>query len=352
MSILNMLSSRRPEASIVRGVLALIVGFFVFFLRNEASWILRDVFALKEPFGSLFAGIVGALFILIGVGLLISYYLSYGARIQSLKFKDMDLEFGGDSTSSIVTETISDRISNLIKQLEEKVEKTTEEATAVGAGLTDEDRSEIVTYLKDSIDRELGSGLLGKIEETYGKIIVEKQQAVEYRRLYRLTMERLRSEIQALGRRGNLNLIIGTLTTVTGLFMLGYMVFSSSIDPKEPWSIAAYYIPRLSLILFIEIFAYFFLRLYKSSLQEIKYFQNELTNTELKLLAFEAAIESADSETVRNVLITLSKTERNFVLDKGQTTVELEKEKVEQSTMKEIVKALAGGLGSRKILGK
>ena len=63
-------------------------------------------------------------------------------------------------------------------------------------------------------------------------------------------------------------------------------------------------------------------------------------------------MESGDEDTVRNVLNTLSKTERNFVLNKGQTTIEIENEKGEQSTMKEIVKAFAGGAGSRKIIGK
>jgi len=41
----------------------------------------------------------------------------------------------------------------------------------------------------------------------------------------------------------------------------------------------------------IELFAYFFLKLYKSDLSEIKYFQNELTNVEMRY----AAVRLADA---------------------------------------------------------
>lgn len=40
----------------------------------------------------------------------------------------------------------------------------------------------------------------------------------------------------------------------------------------------------------IELFAYFFLSLYRTSLQKIKYFQNELTNIEAKQIALRAAL--------------------------------------------------------------
>ena len=52
----------------------------------------------------------------------------------------------------------------------------------------------------------------------------------------------------------------------------------------------AYYAPRLTLSIFIEFFSFFFLRLYKTGISEIKYFQNELTNAELKFIAVEKAI--------------------------------------------------------------
>lgn len=97
---------------------------------------------------------------------------------------------------------------------------------------------------------------------------------------------------------------------------------------------------------FIEVFAYFFLRLYKSSLSEIKYFQNEMTNTEAKLAALKCSLAPVESEAMSHEIKALSETERNAVLEKGQTTAEIEKAKIELqniANMPERVSKLIGG---------
>lgn len=59
-------------------------------------------------------------------------------------------------------------------------------------------------------------------------------------------------------------------------------VHINKFDIKD---ILLYLLPRLFMIIFTELFVLFFLRLYSKGLNEIKYFQNELTNIELKLVA-------------------------------------------------------------------
>ena len=93
----------------------------------------------------------------------------------------------------------------------------------------------------------------------------------------------MRSEVSALSRRGNLNLSLGIATTIIGLIILGYFVLEIDSIPEDKMAFIAHFIPRLSLVVLIEVFAYFFLKLYKSSLSEIKYFQNEMTNAEAKV---------------------------------------------------------------------
>lgn len=73
----------------------------------------------------------------------------------------------------------------------------------------------------------------------------------------------------------------------------------------------------------------FFLRLYKSILADIKYFQNEITNIEAKMLAINVSLISDGNKFLENVVDSLAKTERNFVLSSGQTTIELEREKID-----------------------
>lgn len=138
---------------------------------------------------------------------------------------------------------------------------------------------------------------------------------------------RLRQEVQDLAKRGNLNLVLGIMTTLTGLCTLAYAVALSPASTTLS-DFLGHFAPRLSLAVLIEVFAYFFLRLYKQTLSEIKYFQNELTNIESKIAAAMFALESGNSALLEKVALGLSKTERNFVIDKKQTTVDLERERL------------------------
>jgi hypothetical protein len=99
--------------------------------------------------------------------------------------------------------------------------------------------------------------------------------------------------------------------------------------------------PRISLVVVIEIFAYFFLGLYKNSLSEIKYFHNELTNVESKYLAIEEAIALSDDNTLKEVVKDISRTERNFLLKKGETTVSMEEKRLALEENRSTIKNLS-----------
>lgn len=103
-----------------------------------------------------------------------------------------------------------------------------------------------------------------------------------------------------------------------------------------------YFLPRISLTIFIEIFSYFFLNLYKKNLEDIKYFQNEVTNLESKYLALLYAFESNNGQIKAKVIEMLMGTERNFILKKDETTIELEKSKIEAQSSNNTIQALKG----------
>lgn len=161
------------------------------------------------------------------------------------------------------------------------------------------------------------------------------------------TYDRLNQEIDALGRRGNLNLAIGIITTVVGFIIFGILVFNISAKSGE-FSIVKDFLPRLSLVFLIELFAYFFLGLYKSSLTEIKYFQNEITNLETWHLSLQQAMILGDNETIKSLLERLASTERNFLLKKGESTVFLETENLSQNQQKTLIDNLASALNKAK----
>jgi hypothetical protein len=135
---------------------------------------------------------------------------------------------------------------------------------------------------------------------------------------------RLDSELHAVNRRGNLNLSIGIATTISGLLLLGLTVFERYTGGSEYKDILLHYLPRLSLVIFIEIFAYFFLKLYKASLTETKYYQNELTNIESKFTALLVALHRPQELGAAAAVASMSTTERNFLLKTGESTVDIE----------------------------
>jgi hypothetical protein len=102
-------------------------------------------------------------------------------------------------------------------------------------------------------------------------------------------------------------------------------------------SFIVHFIPRLTLVSFIEIFAYFFLRLYRNAISEIRYFQNELTNGESAAEALLAVIIEGAEDKIGSIADKLASVERNGVLKKGETTIELLREERASSLDRNII---------------
>lgn len=188
---------------------------------------------------------------------------------------------------------------------------------------SDQDKAAILAGIQAKLESDALQGYVAGIKD----IALARVREETFDERFQQTRRRLGQEVQDLAKRGNLNLILGILTTVFGLGILGYAVFTPPLT-ESVTELLSYFIPRVSLVLLIEVFAYFFLRLYKQSLSEIKYFQNELTNIEARNLALQVALRDDDLDVRTQVVGELAKTERNFILEKGQTTVEIERERI------------------------
>ena len=207
--------------------------------------------------------------------------------------------------------------------------------------LNSDERQSIIEKLKAQLNEQAAQEVLDKIQETLSETNIEIERTNIVETQFENTIERLKKELFALSKRGNLNLSIGIVTTITGLVLLGMFVISDRPPVDEAGKFIANFIPRISLVILIEIFAYFFLKLYKSNLSEIKYFQNEITSVESKYLALKVAINAGDSVNIQNVIDHLSKTERNFILEKGQSTVDLERTKIDQQATTDILSKIS-----------
>ncbi|MEN6082853.1 hypothetical protein [Chromobacterium piscinae] len=154
------------------------------------------------------------------------------------------------------------------------------------------------------------------------------------------TLIRMSKEVSSLGRRGNVNLLIGVATTLVAVAILSSTIFFDASILHGFDGMASHFLPRVSLSIFIEIFSFFFLKLYSAGLQDIKYYQNEMTNFEAKFIALNKAIEVGDKSTTAKILISLSLTERNGILKKGETTQDIERLRQSQQNEKELLSAL------------
>ncbi|WP_145279142.1 hypothetical protein [Pseudomonas sp. URMO17WK12:I11] len=201
-------------------------------------------------------------------------------------------------------------------------------------------------------------------EEIWEELASVSSQSAETERVvapiqsaYESVRSRLLKEVESLGRRGTVNLVCGVLTTFAALAILLSLALDSV--SKETYqllthegrfdgvALALLLVPKLSLAVFVQVFSLFFLRLYRSGLAEIKYFQNELTNVEVKYLGLISAVVSDDDEAVSEASKKLLEVERNHVLNKGQTTIELEKHKIEHRSSVDVIKLLPSILGKK-----
>lgn len=111
-----------------------------------------------------------------------------------------------------------------------------------------------------------------------------------------------------------------------GAGVLAYFAFNDGRPHEDVAGFAISFLPRLSLVIIIEVFSFFFLKLYKASLSEIKYFQNEATNIEFHFAALEIATHLGDAKLIEKAIDKFTSVERNPILKDNDMTRELKSE--------------------------
>lgn len=154
------------------------------------------------------------------------------------------------------------------------------------------------------------------------------------------TKIRIEKEALRISRYGLVNLMIGFITTFMAIFFLGYSLLGVQTKGLSSQDYIYHIIPRISLSILIEVFSFFFLKLYKKNLDDIKYLNNERTNIEMKIIAIKTGFLTDDKETLQQIIIKLAETERNFILKKDESTVEVEKSKLEVSNNNNFITGL------------
>jgi hypothetical protein len=243
------------------------------------------------------------------------------------------------------------------KIISEQIAEIKDQIKGIGTvtfDIKDISKDQLIESLRSTIDQRFTESVLKSIDEEFAKRDLQNKQWERFITGFEEIRKRLYEETDNLARRANLNLAVGTITTFLAgiglvvIVLLRPLELTDLTNDKYGWVITNHYVPKLSLIVFAEVFAYFFLRLYKNGLDDIKYYQNELTNVELKISALKVALAVKDSEILKLVIGELAKAERNFILKKDETTVALEKIKSENLNTKDWLEHLTTLLGTKK----
>jgi len=194
------------------------------------------------------------------------------------------------------------------------------------------------TALSDAIVEKsilsLSGGVSKKILETARK---STSQSYEEK-----TLRRLAEHASVLGRRANFALVAGLLFAIGGVVVLSLIIISTpALAQSDTINITLQYLPKLSIMIIIELVAFFFLKTFARLLSDIRYIQNELTNVEMKLVGLHTSIAQKLEKITEKALLSLINTERNHILEKGQSSLENERDRVENKAFAEALSAAA-----------
>ncbi|MCO8044620.1 hypothetical protein NI467_04530 [Acinetobacter bohemicus] len=237
------------------------------------------------------------------------------------------------------TSKLNEYFIKKMQSLEKEIIILKDQNLASTLQITENEKREILKNLKTQFDENLTTDLIVSIEN---KVKIKKLEDITEK-----SFDRIKDEISSLNRRGTVNLFIGITLSLLGVLYL-ILTMSNTIYFTDIEKLIPYLVPRALMVIFIEFFSFFFLNLYRKSLEEIKYFQNELTNLEAKYLGLTLAKESGNFKLLSNALDHLLKTERNFILKKDETTIELEKNKIEAQSSNSTIQALKDIISFKK----
>jgi len=277
------------------------IGIFGILFRQDIAYL---IYRNTDRTGFVLAGSIFPL--LLGAGMLLYLYLRGEIDFPFLKrFVEAEPSYRFDDRTIVYDiDDLQLKVAELQKEIKQRSVNTEQ--------LTPEQLGELVGDLKQQLQGVVAGDIVKTIEQKYSPQIAEGAQITQIRRGIDLTKARLAEEVKSLSRRNSVNLSIGAVTTGLAVGMLAYLVLGATQQTfgNVP-DLLAHFIPRVSVAAFIEVFSFFFLKLYKAGLQEIKYFQNELTNVEMKSLAIEAALLPIQSGATERIIPQLVSVDRN-----------------------------------------
>lgn len=290
------------------GLVLLSMAFFALSIPLTTILLERDAGPISER-DDLHIVYYVALIMAVGVGSIVAFTLLEHRREAARRLSSAYLRHLGGFESE---GRDHDDLLRRLGRIEERIGETRS-----GLTLSEEERRKFLERLGERIDRSLNDDFVNEMNVRFEQAFSNNARLQTLRDRFEATRARLLEEIGTLNTRGSWNLAIGSSLSGAAIILLGALVYQSDLNGPWPEAIPTMVL-RLSLVAFMELFALFFLRLYRWNLVEIKYFQNELTTCESRALALEMALMHGDDDVIGHALMCLSNVDRNRGDYRGQ----------------------------------
>lgn len=295
------------------GVSGCIFGAFIGTFAEQFSYALDDTsfsieeFSNRHPDYILRWRIFGIIAMVVSINLVILTLLQ-GFRL------------GGSSQGgkSEGTDVVSSALAKLISDLDETLKsKQLDEALSIT------ERAEIVAALTKSFQNDLSPKIASFIENKYQDQIEEHLFYKKSENFFDSLKRRLEGFSNDLRNESTVNLFYGITSAALGLVTLILLIFFSpqhSVDQPLGWqALVIYYVPRVAIFLTFQAFGMFFLRIYRKNLEERRYLSNEITNVEIKRIAFAIAQSGSAEEQRHSIVQAMLASDRNASFDTAAT---------------------------------
>lgn len=198
----------------------------------------------------------------------------------------------------------------------------------------------INSLINEKISHLTRESIIDDISQNFKKEITSKAKLSLLDEDFNEMKNRINIETARITRYAYINLLIGFVTTFGVISILVKSLLGVNTVGFTTSDYIMHFLPRVSLSILIQVFSFFFLKLYSRNLDELKYWNNERTNLEMKIVSIKAGMITENADTISDLIKTISSTERNFILKKGETTVELEKNKADDSNNAGMIAAI------------
>ncbi|GAB5478658.1 MAG: hypothetical protein Marn2KO_21250 [Marinobacter nauticus] len=260
------------------GLIMILVGlsflivpeFYVEFL-NGRSYDMNDRYHVKDAVSVKVFG--GALSVLASVLFAYLYMVGFSPKQIREKAQSNIVE-----TNSDIFRNEAENIVALLKSIDEALEKGKLESV-----LSESERKEVIDTISSTVESHLNKSLLNKIEEKYGTTIHSSKLSELALSSLDKTVKRLTKYADDLKDKAAVNLSYGIGATVIAIGTLIYVLFNASApDNATTIQEVFYYSSRLFLVILVQGISIFFLNLYRKTINNVLYLNNEITNHEAK----------------------------------------------------------------------